>query len=103
MDNFDDQRLDHYISIGAIEVAGIDGDGEFIYEITERARVIAPELWLAHEQHVDSSLIKMFEMGLVNLTYNENLEAHLELNEEGKKRSKEFGIIEMSRKNLPND
>jgi len=103
MDNNDNQNLDYYMSIGAIEVAGIDNDGEFIYEITERAREVAPELWLAHEQHIDSSLVRMFEMGLVNVTYDENLEAHLELSEEGKKRSKEFGIIEMDRKNLPND
>ena len=79
MENNDDERLNYYISIGAIEVAGIDADGEFIFEITERAREVAPELWQAHEQHVDQSLLRMFEMGLVDVTYDENLEAHLEL------------------------
>lgn len=103
MDNNDEDRLNYYMSIGAIEVAGVDDDGEFIFEITERAQQVAPELWQAHEQHVDQSLLRMFEMGLVDVTYDENLEAHLELSEEGKKRSKEFGIIEMDRKNLPND
>ena len=103
MENNDDERLNYYISIGAIEVAGIDADVEFLFEITERAREVAPELWQAHEQHVDQSLLRMFEMGLVDVTYDENLEAHLELSPEGKKRAKEFGIIEMDRKDLPND
>jgi hypothetical protein len=99
----DDGRLQHYLEIGAVEVAGIDPDGEFIYEICERAQVVAPELWHAHQIHIEQSLTKMFEEGLLDVTYDENLEAHVKLSEEGKKRSKEFGIIEMDKKDLPNN
>ena len=103
MSDPDDDKLNYYMSIGAVEIAGVDEDGEFIFEITPLAEELAPELWQAHEQHVDASLVAMFQAGLVDVTYDENLEAHLELSEEGKKRAKEFGIIEMDRKDLPND
>jgi DNA-binding PadR family transcriptional regulator len=100
-----DEKLEYYISIGAIELAGVDTTGEFIYKITEAASEVAPELWDAHEEYVDKSLMDLYEKGLVNVSYDENLEATLELTEEGKKIAKEMGIIQMDIDdwNMPND
>jgi predicted transcriptional regulator len=42
-------------------------------------------------------------MGLVNITYDENLNATFELTEEGKKVSKDFGIIELDNPDIPNN
>ena len=100
-----DDKLEYYISIGAIELAGVDDTGEFIYKITELASEVAPELWDAHEEYVDKSLMDLYEKGLVNVSYNENLEATLELTEEGKKIAKQMGIIQMDidEWNMPND
>jgi hypothetical protein len=100
-----DDKLEYYISIGAIELAGVDQTGEFIYKITELASEVAPELWDAHEEYVDKSLMDLYEKGLVNVSYDENLEATLELTEEGKKIAKEMGIIQMDIDdwNMPND
>jgi len=99
----DGERLDYYIQLGAIEVAGISEDGEFIFGITELAREVAPDLWEAHSNHVDQSMMQLYEMGLVNITYDENLNATFELTEEGKKVSKDFGIIEIDNPDIPNN
>ena len=99
----DGEMLDYYIQLGAIEVAGISEDGEFIFGITELAREVAPDLWEAHANHVDQSMMQLYEMGLVNITYDENLNATFELTEEGKKVSKDFGIIELDNPDIPNN
>jgi len=98
-----DDILNYYIEIGAVEVAGISEDGEFIYAITEAAKKLAPDLWEAHEKHVDESLMSLYDMGLVSVSYNENLEATLELTEEGKAMAKEFGIVQMDIPDMPNN
>ena len=99
----DNLLLEHYLSIGAIDIAGIDESGEFIMEITEKAKEVAPELWDSHQRHVDQSLMRLYDMGLMTVTYNEDLEAVFELTEEGKEKAKEFGIIQMDSNDIPND
>jgi membrane protease subunit (stomatin/prohibitin family) len=99
-----EDRMEYYISIGAIELAGMDEDGEFIFNITDRAKKLAPELWQAHQEHVDESLIELYNKGLISVTYNEDLEAVIEMSDEGKKLAKEFGLIEMDLDtDIPND
>jgi predicted transcriptional regulator len=99
----DGEMLDYYIQIGAVEVAGISEDGEFIFGITELAKEVAPDLWEAHAEHIDQSMMQLYEMGLVNITYDEDLNVVFELTEEGKKVSKDFGIIEMNNPDIPNN
>ncbi len=103
MEDDKDDMLDYYIEIGAVEVAGMSQDGEFIYAITPLAKELAPDLWEAHEKHVDESLLSLYDMGLVSVSYDENLEATIELTEEGKKKAKEFGIIQMDVPDVPNN
>ena len=89
-----DESLDYYIEIGAVEIAGIEEDGEFIFKVTEKAKELAPELWEAHQEHVDDVLLGLFEEGLLTVTYNEDLEAIVELTKEGKDIAKQYGLIE---------
>ena len=49
MDN--DLLIAYYSKIGAIEVSGIDEDGQFLYTILEKAKEVAPELWKVHIEH----------------------------------------------------
>ena len=99
-----EDKMEYYLSIGAIELAGMDEDGEFIFNITDRAKKLAPELWQAHQDHVDESLIELYNKGLINVTYNDNLEATIEMSDEGKRMAKEFGLIEMDMDtDIPND
>jgi len=102
MDNED--KMEYYLSIGAIELSGMDEDGEFIFNITDRAKKLAPELWRAHEEHVNESLVSLYNKGLINVTYNDNLEAIIEMSDEGKRAAKEMGLVEMDMDiDIPND
>ncbi len=102
--NESDEKLAYYLEIGAVSLEGIDENGEMIYSITELAKDLAPELWEAHTEYVDRSLMELYEQGLVEVEYNENLEATLHLTEEGHKVAKEKGLIEMDfNRDIPND
>ena len=88
-----DDKMYEYLQMGVIEVVGIEEDGEFIFKITELAQELAPELWEVHVEEVDKIFMELFDKGLVNITYNENLEAEFELTEEGKSVAKQYGIV----------
>jgi hypothetical protein len=103
MEEEENDKLDHYVEIGAVEVAGISEDGQFIYAITPLAKDLAPELWEAHSRHVDESLMSLYNLGLVNVSYDEDLIATIELTDEGREAAKEFGIIQMDTGDIPND
>ena len=96
-------NLEHYIEIGAVDIAGMDEEGEILFSITDKAKDLAPELWDAHQKHVDESLMELYKRGLIEVEYNENLEAGIKMSEEGLRLAKEFGIIPMDEQNIPND
>lgn len=87
-------NFEYFLAIGAIEMIGVDINGEMIFKISERCQEVAPELWAAHQKHVDETLIMLFEKGLINVTYNENLEALIEVSEEAKKEIQSMGLFE---------
>jgi membrane protease subunit (stomatin/prohibitin family) len=105
MSNEEDERMSYYIEIGAVELVGMDESGEFIFKITDHAKEVAPELWAAHQEHVENSIMELYERGLINITYDDNLEAYIEMNEEGKKAAKDMGLIEtdFNDEDIPND
>jgi DNA-binding PadR family transcriptional regulator len=99
-----DARLAYYIEIGAVSLEGIDESGELIYSISEDAETLAPELWQSHVEYIDRSLMDLYEKGLVEVEYDENLEATFHISPEGQKLAKEKGLIEMEfNKDIPND
>jgi len=102
-DEYEYERLNHYIEIGAIELSGIDDDGQFIYGITNKAKDVAPELWSAHMDHIDNVLQNLYEEGYVEIEYDENLEASFRMTQEGLNVAREYGIIPMDSKELPNN
>jgi len=103
-DEANDERLAYYLKIGAVSFEGVDESGEIIYSITDLAKEIAPELWQSHIDYVDKSLIELYEQGMVEIEYNEKLEATIHLTPEGHKVAKEKGLIEMDlNQDIPND
>lgn len=96
-------ELQHYLDIGAITLEGVDENGELIFAIHEKAKDVAPELWEAHIRHVDESLLKLYEKGLMKVEYDENLEATLHLSPEGHKLAKEMGLMQIDFQEPPND
>lgn len=99
----EEMNLEHYLEIGAITVEGVDEKGEIIFAIDESAKTIAPELWEAHVRYVDDSLLELYEKGLIEVEYNEDLEAILHLSPEAHRLAKEMGLIEINMPEPPND
>lgn len=87
-------KLEHYLEIGAIELAGVDKDGEIIYQINDIAKEIAPELWQSHEDYVNNALVELYEEGLISVEYDEDLEATISISKEGYEKAKMYGIID---------
>ena len=82
----------------------MDESGEMIYSISENAKDLAPELWQSHLDYVDKSLLELYEAGLVEIEYDENLQATIHISPEGKKIAREKGLIEMDlNPDIPND
>jgi DNA-binding PadR family transcriptional regulator len=98
-----DDMFNHYLSIGAIELSGIDSDGELTYAITSKAKKIAPELWQAHTEHVDNMIKSLYQDGLIDVEYDENLTAYFRLNEDGLELLKELGIFPIDTNEIPNN
>ena len=95
--------LEHYLEIGAISIEGMDEKGELIFAIHEKAKDVAPELWESHIRYVDESLLKLYEKGLMQVEYNEDLEAMLHLSPEGQELAKEMGLIQIDLPEPPNN
>ena len=98
-----DMKLAHYLEIGAIELEGMDEGGEMIFSITEKAMEVAPELWEAHIEHIDDSLITLYEMDLIEVEYDDNLEAIIKIKPEGYQMAKDMGLIELDTNDTPNN
>jgi hypothetical protein len=106
-DKDDDEVLAYYLEIGVVNLEGMDKDGELIYSINqEMAKEYAPELWQSHIDYVDKSLINLYEAGLAEIEYDEDLQATIHLSPEGQKLAKEMGLVEMDIsdfRDIPND
>lgn len=83
--------FNHYISIGVIEVAGLDADGELMYKVNEVAKDLAPELWEMHLGVVDDTILDLFQKDLVEIEYDEELNANIRLSPAGLEFLKENG------------
>jgi len=99
----EDDRMAYYLEIGAIELAGVDESGEMIFAINDKAKELAPELWEAHMNYVDNSLLELYKDGYIDIEYDENLEAMLNLSEEGYRIALEKGIIPIDMPEAPNN
>lgn len=88
------RQMQYYIDIGAVRLAGYNEEGEAIFELNETiTKKLAPELWEAHMEYVDSNLTQLFEDGLMNVEYDENLQATMHFSKEGYDIAVEKGII----------
>ena len=102
--NEEDEKLEYYLSIGVVKLEGMDEEGELIYSISETAKELAPELWQSHEDYIDMALLDLYEKGLLEVEYDESLEASIRLTEEGYMHAKEYGLLPIEfDEDIPND
>jgi len=98
------EKINYYLEIGAIRIAGVDADGEYIFELNEdTVKELAPELWDSRMEYIDSSLLELYEEGLIDVEYDENLEATIILSPEGFEIAKEKGLIPIEPEGIYND
>jgi hypothetical protein len=84
--------MDYYIEIGAIDISGVDKDGEILFSVTEKAKDLAPDLWEAHVKFIDQALVDLYNKNLISVEYNENLEAIISYTPEAENLLKDIGL-----------
>jgi predicted transcriptional regulator len=80
-----DQIIGQLVESGALEV-----DGMYHDDITYRVNLdimseIFPEFFKVHMEEVDQTILSLYEKGLVDIEYDENLTARFSLTEKGEK------------------
>ena len=85
--------MEYLLSEGAAFLDGFDDDGEVMYGFDmEVLEEIMPELHQALQNDIDQELLDLFEKGLLEVSYDEELNATFEISEEGKKVLSEAGF-----------
>jgi LEA14-like dessication related protein len=103
-EDYYNEKINYYIEIGAIRVVGVDPNGEYIFELNEDiTKALAPELWESHMEYVDESLIELYQEGLIDVEYDENLDATIILSTEGFQIAKEKGLLPIRPEGLYGD
>jgi hypothetical protein len=79
------ELMEYLISEGAAILEGIDENGEPIYMFDmEVLEEVMPELHAVMQQDMDQVLVDLFQKGLIDVSYDENLNALMSISEEGK-------------------
>ena len=70
MSNMDDEIINQLILSGGLQVAGIDSEtGQFLYQFTPKLKEISPDLYHEHVNHVNGELMRLWEMGFLNIDF----------------------------------
>lgn len=66
------EALDKLILSGAVVVAGVDSEtGQFLYQFTDKLKYISPELYNEHVNFVNKELMRLWELGFLNINMME--------------------------------
>jgi hypothetical protein len=96
-DDLSDEETEEIIQFlvenGAAEWNGFDEFGEKMFKFNlEVLKEIMPMLHQQIIEDLDNTLLDLFEKGLVEVEYDENLEATFYVSEDGKKALKDLGM-----------
>jgi hypothetical protein len=79
------ELMEYLVSEGAAILDSLDEDGEPIYKFDmEILEEVMPELHQAMQNDMDQILIDLYQKGLVEVSYDENLNAQISVTPEGK-------------------
>ena len=85
--------MEYLISEGAAEIDGIDEDGDPIYKFDmEALEEVMPELHQSLLDDMDKVLIDLYEKNLIQISYDEDLNALMSVSPEGKQALEEAGF-----------
>jgi rRNA pseudouridine-1189 N-methylase Emg1 (Nep1/Mra1 family) len=82
----DDQFFQYLLEKGAMEPYGVNDDGEPLYRFNlDILEEVLPEAAEVIKEEIDNDLMHLYEMGLIDISYNENLDVTFSVSEKGKK------------------
>jgi hypothetical protein len=85
--------MQYLIEEGAAEISGMDEDGELIYKYDmEVLEEVLPELYHAMMDDIEGIMLDLFDKGLVTVSYDEELNAEMEISPEGRVALMEAGF-----------
>lgn len=76
--------MNYLEEVGAMEWVGMSPDGDRILKPNlEKLKEYAPEIYEAMLEDLNKELLHLYELGLVELEYDENLEPTFQISDEG--------------------
>jgi hypothetical protein len=85
--------IEYLVSQGAAEWDGMDEYGERMFKFNMPVlQEIMPDLYKEIMADVDNTMLGLFEQGLVDVEYDENLQAMFKVSEKAKEMLMELGI-----------
>ena len=88
-----EQVLGYLIDIGAAFYDGVDGTGERMFKFNmDMLKDVLPDLYDTIMEDLDNAMMELYQRGLAELEYDENLNAHFTISEEGKGILKSLGF-----------
>jgi hypothetical protein len=85
--------MDYLISEGAAEIEGLDEYGEIIYKFDmDVLEEVSPELHQVLLDDMDKVLIDLYKDGLIEVNYDEELNAQMSVSEEGREALRRAGF-----------
>jgi rRNA pseudouridine-1189 N-methylase Emg1 (Nep1/Mra1 family) len=82
----DDDFFQYLLEKGAMEPYGVNDDGEPLYRFNlDILEEVLPEAAEVIKEEIDNDLMHLYEMGLIDISYNENLDVTFSVSEKGKK------------------
>lgn len=97
MENNNDEieQFMHYLEDeGVLEWVGMSdgGDRTFVFNF-EKMYFVFPELYHAMMEELNQELLNLYELGFITIEYDENLNSHFRITDDGKQYLEENGII----------
>lgn len=64
--------IDSLIERGALEMTGVDKDGDVIYRVTEKCKDLFPELYYEHMKQTDDIAFSLWQKDLVDIRFTDD-------------------------------
>ena len=86
------QIMEYLVSEGAAILEGLDEDGEPVYKFDmDILEEVMPDLYQVMIDDLDQELIELYKNGLIEISYDEELNANMTVSEQGKIALSELG------------
>jgi hypothetical protein len=87
----DKDDIEYFLSIGALEFSCVNERGEEIYSLTDKAREIAPELYLEQMKNFNEIIFSLWRKDILEITFDEDGEPMISIT----KGKEEFDISDL--------